>query len=114
MREFLYVDDMAAASVHLMGLDKKIYDKNTEVKLSHINVGSGVDCTIRELVETVAKVVDFEGLVKFDETKPDGTVRKLKDVSLLEELGWSAKTDLEQGLTMTYDWFCSNLNRFRK
>lgn len=114
MREFLYVDDMAAASVHVMGLDKEIYDKNTEAMLSHINVGTGVDCTIRELVETVAKVVGFEGVVKFDETKPDGTAKKLMDVSLLEELGWSAKTDLEQGLTMTYDWFCSNLNRFRK
>ncbi len=114
MREFLYVDDMAEASVHVMNLDRQTYERNAEAMLSHINVGTGVDCNIRELVETVAKVVGFEGQVKFDETKPDGAPRKLLDVSLLEALGWSSKTDLEQGLALTYQWFCSNLEKFRQ
>lgn len=113
MREFLHVDDMAAASIYVMNLDQATYQANTEPMLSHINVGTGVDCTIRELVETVAKVVGFEGDIEFDTTKPDGTPRKLMDVSRLKNLGWEAKTSLEDGLTMTYQWFLENQETYR-
>ncbi|PMG42156.1 GDP-L-fucose synthase [Shewanella sp. 10N.286.52.B9] len=114
MREFLYVDDMAAASIYVMNLEQSVYDANTEPMLSHINVGTGVDCTIRELVETVAKVVGFAGEIAFDATKPDGAPRKLMDVSRLKALGWQAKIELEQGLALTYDWFLANQDNFRK
>ncbi len=108
MREFLHVDDMAAASIHVMQLEEQLYQANTEPMLSHINVGTGVDCTIRELAETLKKVVDFKGQLTFDTTKPDGTARKLMDVSRLEQLGWKASMSLEQGLTATYRWFLAN------
>ncbi|EHZ7343049.1 GDP-L-fucose synthase [Vibrio vulnificus] len=114
MREFLYVDDMAAASVHVMELDNQTYQANTEPMLSHINVGTGVDCTIREMAETMAKVVGFEGKVVFDSTKPDGTPRKLMDVSRLAALGWRYQVSLEQGLSKTYQWFLANQENFRK
>ncbi|WP_172567632.1 GDP-L-fucose synthase [Vibrio fluvialis] len=114
MREFLYVDDMAAASVHVMELDNETYQANTEPMLSHINVGTGVDCTIREMAETMAKVVGFEGKVVFDSTKPDGTPRKLMDVSRLAALGWRYQVSLEQGLSKTYQWFLANQENFRK
>ncbi len=113
MREFLHVDDMAAASIHVMNLELDTYKANTQEMLSHINVGTGVDCTIRELVETVAKVVGFEGDIEFDTTKPDGTPRKLMDVSRLNDLGWNAKTSLEEGLAMTYQWFLDNQESYR-
>ncbi|HCZ9271956.1 TPA: GDP-L-fucose synthase [Vibrio alginolyticus] len=113
MREFLYVDDMAAASIHVMELDNEIYQANTEPMLSHINVGTGVDCTIREMAETMAKVVGFEGDIVFDTTKPDGTPRKLMDVSRLANLGWKYNTSLESGLTTTYQWFLDNQDNFR-
>ncbi|EMY4504798.1 GDP-L-fucose synthase [Salmonella enterica subsp. enterica] len=114
MREFLYVDDMAAASVHVMNLPKEIYDKNTAPMLSHINVGTGVDCTIRELAETIASVVKFRGDIIFDESKPDGTPRKLLDVSRLANMGWRWSTSLEEGLQLTYAWFLNNQEKFRK
>lgn len=114
MREFLYVDDMAAASVHVMELDSQTYQAHTEPMLSHINVGTGVDCTIREMAETMAKVVGFNGQVIFDSTKPDGTPRKLMDVSRLVALGWRYQVNLEQGLTKTYQWFLANQDSFRK
>ena len=114
MREFLYVDDMADASIHVMNLDKSIYDENTEPMLSHINVGTGVDCTIRELVETVAKVVGFEGEIKFDTTKPDGAPRKLMNIDRLKSLGWEYSVNLEKGLALAYQWFLGNQNKFRK
>ena len=114
MREFLYVDDMAAASVHVMELDNATYQANTQPMLSHINVGTGVDCTIRELAETMAKVVGFTGQVVFDSTKPDGTPRKLLDVSRLADLGWRYAISLEQGLAKTYQWFLANQDNFRK
>ena len=113
-REFLYVDDMAAASIHIMNLEQSIYDANTEPMLSHINIGTGVDCTIKELVETVAKVVGFEGEVKFDSTKPDGAPRKLMNVDRLKSLLWDYSVSLEDGLTMTYEWFINNQDKFRK
>lgn len=114
MREFLFVDDMAAASIHVMELDSAIYQANTQPMLSHINVGTGVDCTIREMAETMAKVVGFKGDVIFDSTKPDGTPRKLMDVTRLADLGWQYKISLEQGLTHTYEWFLANQDNFRK
>ncbi|EKH6497957.1 GDP-L-fucose synthase [Providencia rettgeri] len=114
MREFLYVDDMAAASVYVMELDKKTYQENTQPMLSHINVGTGVDCTIREMAETIAKVVGFKGQIIFDSNKPDGTPRKLMDVSRLKNLGWTYSINLEDGLSKTYEWFLKNQNNFRK
>jgi len=113
MREFLYVDDMAAASIHVMNLDSDTYQAHTQPMLSHINVGTGVDCTIRELAETIAKVTGFKGGLQFDSTKPDGTPRKLMDVSRLENLGWKASVSLEEGLNHAYQWFLDNQNSFR-
>ena len=114
MREFLHVDDMAAASIYVMNLDKQTYQDNTQEMLSHINVGTGVDCTIRELVETVAKVIGFTGEIKFDATKPDGAPRKLMNVDRLKDLGWTFSIELEQGLLKTYEWFLANQDNFRK
>ncbi len=113
-REFLHVDDMAEASIFVMNLDNETYQKETSPMLSHINVGTGVDCTIRELVETVAKVIGYQGKVEFDATKPDGAPRKLMDVSRLERLGWKAQTSLEDGLRMTYQWFLAHQDDYRK
>jgi GDP-L-fucose synthase len=108
MREFLHVDDMAAASVYVMNLDDVTYQANTESMLSHINVGTGVDCTIRELAETMKRVVGFDGKLVFDTSKLDGTPRKLMDVSRLNALGWKASISLEDGLSQTYQWFVEN------
>ncbi|WP_432468005.1 GDP-L-fucose synthase [Agarivorans sp. Z349TD_8] len=108
MREFLYVDDMAAASIHVMNLDSTIYAENTKPMLSHINVGTGVDCTIRELVQTVARVVGYKGTIGFDASKPDGTPRKLMNVDRLNSMGWCSSIHLEAGLNMTYQWFINN------
>jgi GDP-L-fucose synthase len=113
MREFLHVDDMAQASVFVMNLDKQTYDANTQGMLSHINVGTGVDCTIAELAHTLAKVVEFKGEVVFDTTKPDGAPRKLMDVSRLGDMGWQAQTSLEAGLCATYAWFLENQSDIR-
>lgn len=108
-REFLHVDDMAAASVHVMNLDQAEYQKHTKPMLSHINVGTGEDCSIRELAETIARVTGFTGRLSWDASKPDGTPRKLLDVSRLESLGWKAAISLEEGLRATYDWYVSNV-----
>ncbi|NVK45148.1 MAG: GDP-L-fucose synthase [Rhodobacteraceae bacterium] len=105
MREFLHVDDMAEASLFVLDLADETYQRETEPMLSHINVGSGTDVTIRELAETVARVTGFEGALEFDATKPDGTPRKLMDVSRLARLGWTATIPLEQGIEETYAWF---------
>ena len=113
MREFLYVDDMAAASIHVMNLDSETYQAHTQPMLSHINVGTGQDCTIRELAETIASVTGFKGQLEFDATKPDGAPRKLMDVSRLKSLGWSASVSLEQGLKLSYQWFLDNQDNFR-
>ncbi|HDL7929564.1 TPA: NAD-dependent epimerase/dehydratase family protein, partial [Yersinia enterocolitica] len=93
MREFLHVDDMASASIHVMELENEIYKLNTQPMLSHINVGSGVDCSIREMAETMARVVGYAGKLEFDRSKPDGTYRKLMNVERLAKLGWSYKID---------------------
>jgi GDP-L-fucose synthase len=114
MREFLHVNDMAVASIHVMELDKATYDENTEPMLSHINVGTGVDCTIRELVETVAKVTGFVGEIEFDVSKPDGAPRKLMNVDRLASLGWKYTYNLEAGLQDAYQWFLENQDSFRQ
>ena len=113
MREFLYVDEMAAASIFVMNLDNLTHQRETEPMLSHINVGTGIDCTIKELTESVAKVIGYQGRIDWDATKPDGTPRKLMDVSRLERLGWKAKISLEDGLAKTYAWFLVNQDSFR-
>jgi GDP-L-fucose synthase len=102
MREFLYVDDMAAASVHVMNLDQATYAANTQPMLSHINVGTGEDITIRQLAETMGKVIGYSGRIEFDPTKPDGAPRKLMDVSRLHALGWKASVEFEVGLARAY------------
>lgn len=112
-REFLHVDDMAAASVHVMEVDEAAYHAITKPMLSHINVGSGVDCTIKELAIKIANIIGFGGRLVFDSTKPDGTPRKLLDVSRLTALGWQASIELEQGLQDTYNWFRENQIRLR-
>lgn len=113
MREFLHVDDMAAASVHVMELDRASLNVHTTPMLSHINVGTGKDCSIRELAETVAHVTGFQGRLIFDSSKPDGTPRKLMDVGRLNALGWKATIALENGLHDTYRWFVDNQNLIR-
>jgi len=113
MREFLHVDDMAAACVHVMQLEPEVLQAHTQPMLSHLNVGTGVDCTIRELAETVAKVTGFQGKLVWDRSKPDGTPRKLLDVSRLRNLGWEASIDLEDGLRDAYRSFVENQDRFR-
>lgn len=113
MREFLHVDDMAAASIYVMELDAATFKANTQPMLSHINVGTGIDCTIRELAETVAKVTGYTGKLSFDATKPDGTPRKLMDVSRLEQLGWKASISLEDGLKDAYQWYLDNIEQAR-
>jgi GDP-L-fucose synthase len=110
-REFLYVDDMAEASVHVMGLDKPTYDANTRPMQSLINIGAGADLTIRELAGTIGKVVGFTGRVAYDTSKPDGAPRKLLDVSRLNTLGWKARVRLDEGLAMAYRDFLSNPRR---
>ena len=108
-REFLYVDDMAAASVYVMNLDKSIYDEHTQPMLSHINVGVGHDLTIAELAKTISKVIGYEGKIEFDSSKPDGSPRKLMDSSRLNNLGWKASITLEDGLTFTYNDFLKTI-----
>jgi GDP-L-fucose synthase len=104
-REFLYVDDMAAACIHVMNLDKATYDQHTEPMLSHINVGFGTDVTIRELAETIAQTVGYQGEISFDPNQPDGTPRKLMDSSRLNTLGWQPKVGLKEGLALAYKNF---------
>ncbi|RVU83417.1 GDP-L-fucose synthase [Leucothrix sargassi] len=114
MREFLHVDDMAAASIYVMDLDTTTYQAHTQPMLSHINVGTGVDCTIRELAESLKQVIGFEGELTFDATKPDGAPRKLMNVERLAQLGWRANISLVQGLEQTYDWFLQHQDDYRK
>lgn len=104
-REFLYVDDLARACIHVMGLDQATYRANTEPMCSHINVGSGVDISILELAQLVARTVGYEGVIDNDPSKPDGTPRKLMDCSKLNALGWTATTELSQGLAYAYEDF---------
>jgi GDP-L-fucose synthase len=113
-REFLYVDDMASASVHVMNLDKATYDQHTQPMLSHINVGFGEDLTILELAQAVARTVGYQGQVTTDPTKPDGTPRKLMDSTRLQSLGWRAKVGLSDGLAIAYkDFVAAEAKRSR-
>jgi len=107
MREFLYVDDMATASLFVLELDEQTYQTNTKPMLSHINVGTGQDITIREMAETMKEVVGYKGKLAFDTTKPDGAPRKLIDVTRLKNMGWSYTTNLKEGIEKTYDWYLS-------
>lgn len=107
-REFLYVDDMAAACMHVMNLPKEAYDQHTQPMLGHINVGSGYDVTIKELSEAIGQAVGYEGSIAFDSTKPDGTPRKLMDSRRINALGWQPKVDLRQGLAKAYADFLDN------
>ncbi|NOQ77024.1 MAG: NAD-dependent epimerase/dehydratase family protein [Methylococcaceae bacterium] len=113
MREFLFVDDMAAACLHVMDLSPELYQQHTEPMLSHINVGTGKDVTIKELVETVVKVTGYQGTVVWNTDMPDGTPRKLMDVSRLASLGWTYDVELEAGLQTSYQWFLDNQEQFR-
>lgn len=108
LREFLYVDDMAAACVHVMNLDKAVYEQHTRPMLSHINIGSGYDITIREVAKVIGKVIGYEGEIAFDPSKPDGAPRKLMDSSCINALGWQAQIGLETGLGMAYEDFLEN------
>ena len=113
MREFLHVDDMATASLFVLNLDKATYDANTQPMLSHINVGSGQDVSILELAKMVARVTGFQGQITTDPSKPDGTMRKLMDISRLSDMGWQASIGLEQGIAETYEWFLDHQGDFR-
>ena len=109
LREFLHVDDLASAAIHVMNLEKEKYFASIKPQQSHINVGSGSDLKISELAKIIAKVVNYNGEIKFDNTKPDGAPRKLMDVSLLNSLGWQHSISLEKGLEETYNWYISQL-----
>jgi GDP-L-fucose synthase len=111
MREFLYVHDMAEACLHVMELDSETCARNTEPMLSHINIGTGEDLTIRDLAMTIGEVVGYKGRIAFDTTKPDGTPRKLMDVRRLHNLGWRARTGLRDGLALAYADLLANLSR---
>jgi GDP-L-fucose synthase len=102
-REFLYVDDMAAASVFVMELEKATYDEQTLAMQSHINVGFGSDVTIAELAKAIAKATGYQGTINFDSSKPDGVPRKWMDSSRLNSLGWKPKVDITQGLSLAYE-----------
>ena len=112
-REFLYVDDMAEASLYLHNLDQATYIANTEPMLSHINVGTGIDVTIKELAETIKDVVCFTGELVFDTSKPDGTIRKLMNIDRLDLLGYRAPTSLRSGLELAYADFLENISTLR-
>ena len=107
-REFLHVEDMAQASLFVLDLDQSTYADNTDPMLSHINVGYGDDVSSADLAQLIAEVTGFTGRISFDATKPDGTARKLMDVSRLREMGWAARIPLEEGVRTTYEWFLEN------
>ena len=108
MREFLFVDDMAEATIFVLELSKETYDKHVDPMMSHINIGTSLDISILELAKTIQTVVGFKGFLKFDPSKPNGSPRKLVDTSKLKSMGWSYKTDLKQGLERTYQWYLKN------
>ena len=113
MREFLHVDDMAGASIHIMDIDKKILESEVDPMLSHINIGTGIDITITDVAQTVKEVVGFCGEIVFNVKMPDGTIRKLLDVSKIENLGWMPTIALKDGLKETYEWFLENNKKLR-
>lgn len=113
MREFLHVDDMAKACIFVMGLERALYCSSTKPMMSHINIGSGNDCTIKDLAETISRVVGFSGEIIWDRSMPDGTPRKLMNIGLIESLGWSSSIALESGIKNTYEWFKRNIDDLR-
>ena len=113
-REFLHVDDMAAACVHVMELDEAAYASQTEPMRSHLNVGTGQDVTIAELARAIARVTGFEGRIVFDASKPDGTPRKLLDITRIRALGWQPTIGLEEGLRSAYAWFREHAETVRQ
>ena len=114
LREFLHVDDMANASLFILNLDKSLYRDRISKNYTHINIGSGVEHTIAELSLLLCKIIGYDGELVFDSSKPDGTLRKLLDISLLDNLGWQPKISLAQGLEKTYKWYLANQERIRK
>ena len=110
MREFLYVDDMAQASLFILELDEGVYRANTKPMLSHVNVGVGKDIAIEDMVKIIKEVVGYKGKLVFDTSKPDGPPRKLTDISRLQDLGWKHTTDLKSGIKETYNWYLLNNN----
>lgn len=112
-REFLHVDDLAEACTFILGLSKELYNANTKPMMSHLNVGTGQDISIADLAQIVASVTGFKGRTSFDPSKPDGTPRKLLDVSRLASMGWKASIDLEEGIHDTYEWLLANQNQLR-
>ena len=104
-REFLYVDDMALASIFILELNEKTYQENTQPMLSHINIGTGLDIKISDLAQKIKEIVGFKGVLYFDTSKLDGPSRKLTDVSKISYMGWSSEINLEEGLRKTYDWY---------
>jgi GDP-L-fucose synthase len=106
-REFLYVDDLASACVHIMDLPREVYAAHTEVMNSHINIGSGEDQSIAELAELVSEVVGYRGTIQYDTSKPDGTPRKLLDISRIRQLGWMPRVPLREGIAKAYEDFRS-------
>jgi GDP-L-fucose synthase len=111
MREFLYTDDMAEACLHIMELDQGDYARNTDVRLSHINIGTGEDLPIKELATTISEVVGYPGRIAFDTTKPDGAPRKLMDVERMKSFGWRPKVGLREGLALAYADFLATVGR---
>ena len=109
MREFLYVDDMAEASLFVFEIEQEVYQKNTEPMISHINIGTGFEISIRNMAEIMSKIIGFKGDLVFDHRKPDGAARKLTDISRLSNMGWSYRVDLERGLKDTYKWYLKYL-----
>ena len=112
-REFVYIDDMAEAIIHVMNLDLAKYRENTEDMISHINIGFGSDVTIKELANKLVEIMGYKGKIKFDLSKPDGVSRKLMDSSLIESLGWVASISLEDGLILSYNDYLKNKNILR-
>ncbi len=109
-REFLYVDDMAEASIFIHELDKGVFEKNIKKMQSHVNIGTGIDVTIKELAQTIKQVIGYKGRIIFDKTRPDGTYRKLMNIDLIKKLGWKSKTKLIDGLALSYDDYLSRAN----
>jgi GDP-L-fucose synthase len=113
LREFLHVDDMARASIHVMNLPTAHYNTATDSRLSHINVGTGTDCSIADLVHTIGKVTDYTGTINYDTSKPDGAPRKLMDSSKLNSLGWQPQHTLTSGLQDAYQWYIEHADTAR-
>ena len=108
LREFLHVDDLAEASIFALELDKSVYKENVSENFSHINIGSGKEISISDLSKLLCKIIGYKGTLEFDYSKPDGNPRKLLDNTILKNLGWNSRIELEEGLKQTYDWFVSN------